>query len=105
MFITTDLSDGRKLNTFIEVQRPATQLDLKFQVRYEVSGPKTNVFLLCRYAKDKDISVALYLSMPHGSLFYVEGKLNVTIPSFIPMILDGKLQEKTTNKYDASIIV
>lgn len=101
-FLTTDTADGRRLNTFVELRRPATDLDMKLQFRYELSGPKTSVLLLARYAKDKDVIVDLYLTMPRGNLLFVEGKLNVTLPSFTPMVLEGKLHEKSTSNFDVS---
>jgi hypothetical protein len=42
------------------------------------------------------------LAIPRGSLLYVDAKLNVTLPSFNPMLLGVKLNEKNPNDYDVS---
>ena len=43
------------------------------------------------------------VTVPRGSLLYVDARLNVTIPSFThSMLLKFKLHQKTTNDYDVS---
>jgi hypothetical protein len=42
------------------------------------------------------------LTIPRGSLIYVDAKLNVTLPSFNPMLLELKLHEKNPNEYVVS---
>lgn len=42
------------------------------------------------------------LIVPRGSLMYVDAKLNVTLPSFNPMLLKLKIHEKNPKEYDVS---
>jgi hypothetical protein len=51
---------------------------------------------------DKEVIISVDLTIPRGSLIYVDAKLNVTLPSFNPMLLELKLHEKNPNEYDVS---
>lgn len=102
VFLNANKHDGRKLNTWISVTKKNKQLDWKIQFTFDQSGPSSNVLAIVRYAKDKTISVSLYVSMPSISHTHIESKLNVTIPSFSPMILEAKILEALTNEYDVS---
>lgn len=42
------------------------------------------------------------LIIPRGSLIYVDANLNVTLPSFNPMLLKLKIHEKNPKEYDVS---
>jgi hypothetical protein len=42
------------------------------------------------------------LIIPRGSLIYIDAKLNVTLPSFNPMLLNLKIHEKNPKEYDVS---
>lgn len=50
----------------------------------------------------KEVVISLDLTIPRGSLLYVDAKLNVTLPSFNPMLLGVKLHEKNPKDYDVS---
>lgn len=50
----------------------------------------------------KEVVISLDLTIPRGSLLYVEAKLNVTLPSFNPMLLGVKVHEKNPKDYDVS---
>ena len=50
----------------------------------------------------KEVVISLDLTIPRGSLLYVDAKLNVTLPSFNPMLLGVRLHEKKPNDYDVS---
>jgi hypothetical protein len=50
----------------------------------------------------KEVVISVDLAIPRGSLMYVDAKLNVTLPSFNPMLLAVKLHEKNPKDYDVS---
>jgi len=47
--------------------------------------------------------VAFDLAMPRSDLLIFDGKLNVTLPGFVPMILALQLNEKKEGEYDVSL--
>ena len=75
-------------------------MDLKLQFKHEVIGNDMNSLVLIKYAKNKDILVNMHLSVPQGILLYLEGKLNVTLPTFNSMVIDGTINEKENYQYD-----
>jgi hypothetical protein len=50
----------------------------------------------------KEVVISFDLTIPRGTLLYVDAKLNVTLPSFNPMLLGVTLHEKNPNDYDVS---
>ena len=53
----------------------------------------------------KEIVVTADVTIPRGTLLYVDARLNVTIPSFThSMLVELKLHEKTPKDYDVSKI-
>jgi hypothetical protein len=50
----------------------------------------------------KEVVISIDLSIPRGTLIYVDAKLNITLPSFNPMLLEVKIHEKNSKEYDVS---
>lgn len=107
----TNKNDGRKLNTYLEVKKLSIQLDWKLQFRFDQFGHSSNTLFLVKYAKDKTISVLLYLNTAPptpshiSTLTYIESRLNITIPSFNSLILEGRVYEMVPNEYDVCISI
>lgn len=91
--------NSTKFQAMASLTRPQSNLDLKGQLSCDVNGHDLNVNTLVRYAKNKEILLSMFWSHPRQALEYIEGRLNLTVPSFNPMILQGKLREKTDNNY------
>lgn len=77
-------------------------MDMGLKFAFDLSGPDTNAHLLIRYAKDKDVSVAVFWSHPRSNFERIVARLNVTIPSFKSMIVEVRLDEKQTADYRVS---
>lgn len=102
IFIYSIRNDEPKLNTYLEVKKTAINLDWKLQFRYEKVLHTSHILASIRYAKDKNIIIQLqYMSNP-STLLNTEGKLNVTVPYFSPLILEGKIVEKITREFEVS---
>ncbi|GLH12107.1 Apolipophorins, partial [Gryllus bimaculatus] len=95
--------DTTKINLAVRVTKPITDINLQFTVSYLSSGPETNVRSIIRYATGKDIHITLDLKIPRSALTFIEAKLNVTLPTFHPMVLDLQLHEKTPNEYNIDV--
>ncbi|XP_069692884.1 uncharacterized protein Apoltp isoform X2 [Periplaneta americana] len=52
---------------------------------------------------DKEVVITLDLTIPRGSLLFIDAKINITLPSFNPMLLELKLHEKSPNEYDIEV--
>lgn len=84
------------------LKRLSTDLDMGLHVMYESSGPDTNALVKVKYATEKEISVNVFWSHPRTALEHIEGRLNITIPAFKPMVIEGKLHENKTSVYVVS---
>lgn len=100
VFMVSDIEKGRRLNTYLEVKKPANKLDWKLQFRFDQIDSSIDTFVTVRYATGKAVTVSLFLNLPVTQLTNMEGRLNVTIPSFTPMCLEGKIRETIANDYD-----
>ncbi|KYB29704.1 hypothetical protein TcasGA2_TC031518 [Tribolium castaneum] len=99
-FSYKSLPDGtRTLNTILSVGKQSTGLNLKGKFNVVVKNPTVDVLLVIKYGNDKEVSVTMFWSHPRTTLEQMEGRINITIPSFTPMILQGKLQEKVASDY------
>ncbi|KAF4531743.1 hypothetical protein B566_EDAN015189 [Ephemera danica] len=97
--------EARKLLSSIEIAKPKDKIDFKFAFDYHLKGPETDASARLRYAQGKEIYTSLYLKTPHANLRVIEGKLNVTLPSSTPMIINGTLKETIFNEYDVELCV
>ncbi|XP_066998183.2 uncharacterized protein Apoltp [Anabrus simplex] len=95
--------ESNKVNFLIEVTKPISDIHLKFSLNYHAAGADITVRAIIRYTTGKDIFITLNLKLPRSSLMYVEAKLNVTLPSFHPMVIELQLHEKTPNEYNIDI--
>lgn len=50
----------------------------------------------------KEVTASLALSIPRTENLKFDGKLNVTLPGFVPMVIILKLDEKKSGEYDVS---
>ncbi|KAJ3640007.1 hypothetical protein Zmor_003331 [Zophobas morio] len=93
------LDSTRTFNTILSVSKQSTGLNLKGEFTVEVKNPNVDVLMVIKYGNDKEVSVAVFWSHPRTQLEHMEGRINITVPSFTPMILEGKLQEKVASQY------
>ncbi|XP_039297130.1 LOW QUALITY PROTEIN: uncharacterized protein LOC111054146 [Nilaparvata lugens] len=93
---------GYKTSTFVELRKPDVGLDLKLGYAHEQRlHTDSNHVIVVRYAQGKEITVALDLKMPPGSMFYFEGQLKINLPAaHHPFIVAALIHEKSRNEYD-----
>lgn len=84
------------------LKKPVTDLDMGLEMMYESSGPDTSGLVKVKYATEKEVSVSVFWSHPRTTLEHIEGRLNITIPTFKPMVIEGKLHENKTSVYIVS---
>lgn len=102
VFSVYKTNNGTKLSTFLAITKPSNQIDIKLHLLHAQIGAAIDSRVLVRYAEHKEIIVTLYLSRPYKPLFEIDMVLNVTLPSFTPMILEVGINEKKKNIYDVS---
>lgn len=91
-----------RITTSAVLKRPSTDLEMGLETMYEASGPDTNALIRVKYATEKEVSVSVFWSHPRTTLEHMEGRLNITIPTFKPMVIEGKLHENKTSVYIVS---
>lgn len=103
LFSYKSLPDStRTLNTILSVNKQSSGLNLKGEFTVQMKNPNVDVLLVIKYGEDKEVSVSVFWSHPRTTLEHMEGRINITVPSFTPMILEGKLQEKVASQYIVS---
>lgn len=95
---------GAKFSISVSAVKPISDIDLRGEASYNLDGPNTDLTFLVQYATDKNIAVTIFWSHPRGTFEHFEGRLNVTVPSFTPMTIEGKLHEKYAADYDVSFL-
>lgn len=71
---------------------------------YEVFSHNINVISELKYGNDKSISMASLWSRPKQTLEDIKFHVNVSVPSFTPMIIRVGILEKETKSFIVSII-
>lgn len=103
VFLTyRSLKNGTRFKASASLFREKTELDVKALLSYAQMGYGTDVTALVRTGRDKDVIISVYWYHPRQMLELYEGRLNVTIPTFKPMVLEGKLKEKNSGDYTVS---
>lgn len=101
--IDKSLDDGTRLiNTILLFSKPAKNIDVNADFKYHSKGPNTNLDLIVDYAKDKRFSSTVFWYHNKRPLLDFKLDLNVTVPTFHPMIANFKLHEKQASHYDVS---
>nr|XP_023014254.1 uncharacterized protein LOC111504019 [Leptinotarsa decemlineata] len=81
------------------LNRKSSNLDLKGEFIYETFRQNITTALLVKYGKNKEVSVTIFWSHPRTALEQIKTHVNVTIPSFTPMILKLEIVEKSRKDY------
>lgn len=84
----------------MSITKPAQDIDIKIGVNYYSIGPESKTRFLVRYASAKEITLAVNVIMPRGTLFAIEGKANLTIPNFNSMLISAKVTERARDEYE-----
>nr|XP_022900792.1 uncharacterized protein LOC111413892 [Onthophagus taurus] len=83
--------------------KEATNLDLGLNFTWTVThGCIYDGKLSTRYAEGKDIIIRTHWWNPKQPYKHLQGRLNITVPSYKPMILEGHLKEQE-NSYDIGL--
>ncbi|VEN60493.1 unnamed protein product, partial [Callosobruchus maculatus] len=81
------------------LNRKSTNLDLKGELVYEAFRHDVNAVAVVKYGGNKQVSVTVFWSHPRSALEQIKTHVNITIPSFTPMILKLDVNEKQPNDY------
>ncbi|KAL1492708.1 hypothetical protein ABEB36_010924 [Hypothenemus hampei] len=81
------------------VKRNSTNLDLKGKLLYETFNADINFEALVNYAKNKQTSLTVFWSHPRTTLEEIKAHVNLTIPSFTPVILKVEINEIHSKEY------
>ncbi|XP_046746375.1 uncharacterized protein LOC124411334 [Diprion similis] len=96
-------NEGAKITAFIAITKPIQNLDIKVGISHFSHGVKTITSGLIRYAPGKEIALLTTVKMPRGAMFDIEAHVNLTIPTFTPMLIDIDIKEKVRNEYDVKL--
>jgi hypothetical protein len=91
----------------IEVARPKSSTDLKFLVTYNTyikNGTDHNVFMLVRYATNKEMNLTGSVFIPRGQLFGFESKFSLAIPDMNNCSAAVTIKERIKKYYLVSFI-
>ncbi|XP_015122764.1 uncharacterized protein LOC107045138 [Diachasma alloeum] len=93
-------SEEAKINAYFALTKPIQNLDIKIGIQRFSVGPASKTYFLVRYAPGKEITLAINLITPRGSMYAVEAHVNMTIPNLESLIIDVKITEKARREYD-----
>ncbi|KAJ8968085.1 hypothetical protein NQ317_002630 [Molorchus minor] len=97
-------SDNKRTVTVIAgVSRKSTNLALKSEFIYETYRHDINLAAVVKYGNNKQVSMTFYWSYPRTTLEQIKAHVNITIPSFTPMVLKVDIEEKTPKDYIVDI--
>lgn len=85
------------------VGRKSTGLDLKGEFMYETVRHNINAVGIVKYGDNKEVSVTVFWSRPRSTLEQIRTHINITVPSFTPMILKLAIEEKEPKYYMVSL--
>lgn len=92
---------GSKVNSYLQIKKPANDIDIKLGFSHEVLSGASNTVAMVRYASSKEIKMSLDLKLPRGSMLYLEGKLRINLPTGSePMVVTLHIHEKQPKEYD-----
>ncbi|KAG5880871.1 hypothetical protein JTB14_004019 [Gonioctena quinquepunctata] len=93
-------SDSKRQFKVVSIlSKKASNLDLKGEFIYETFRHNITTAFLVKYGKNKEVSVTIFWSHPRTALEQIKTHVNVTIPSFTPMILKLDITEKAKKDY------
>ncbi|XP_018566495.1 uncharacterized protein LOC108907336 [Anoplophora glabripennis] len=84
----------RTLKLVTGLSRKSSNLALKGEFIYESFRHDVNIAALVKYGDNKEVAVTIFWSHPRLTLEQIKTHINITIPSFTPMILKLDVQEK-----------
>ncbi|XP_014226324.1 uncharacterized protein LOC106652091 isoform X2 [Trichogramma pretiosum] len=93
-------TDGANVSAHVAIRKPVQDIDIKVGVDYRSVGPESKTVFLVRYAPNKEITLAVDIVMPRGTLLVVDGRANLTVPNFNSMLLSAKINERARNEYE-----
>lgn len=86
----------------VEVARPRSTTDLKFQVTHDEAfrnGTEHNLLMLIRYSPKKEVVARGSVLIPRGSLFGIDAKFTLSIPDLNTCSVAVIIKEKLKKDY------
>ncbi|XP_060807756.1 uncharacterized protein LOC106135284 [Amyelois transitella] len=99
-FVQYEKMNGMKLDTQLLLKRPKL-VDMKLS--YEQLGSKYSALALLNFnPKSREIILSGYLFCPPGTQLYLDGQLNMTLPTLHPATIKAKVHEKQPSEYQVN---
>lgn len=105
--LAKNAEDSKKSRSMfsIEVTKPKTSTDLKFQIKYDEiykNGTEHNLVLLVRYATQKEIVATGSVLLPRGALLGIDATFALSIPDMNTCSAALKIKERVKKDYYVS---
>lgn len=94
--------ESSKYSAQISVFKPISRLDVGLQLLYEKMGFQHHGWIVVKYAPTKEIISDIDVSFISRPSLQADGKFNLTIPSFVPFVIEGSIAEKSQREYVVS---
>lgn len=89
----------RTFETGVRIQRPSSNLNISSKFNYQTIGSDINVLFFVKYGNNKEIAITGFWSHPRTTLEQIKAYLNVTVPSFVPMLVKIEVQEQMNDDW------
>ncbi|XP_060537065.1 uncharacterized protein LOC132708634 isoform X2 [Cylas formicarius] len=86
-----------------DIKRKSSNLDLKGMILYESINADVNVECVINYGNNKQISATVFWSHPRATLEEIRAHVNLTLPTFSPMLLSIEISEKMSRDYKLNL--
>ncbi|KAJ8914493.1 hypothetical protein NQ315_002765 [Exocentrus adspersus] len=93
----------RTLRLVAALNKESSDIHLKGEFTYEHFLYDINIAALVKYGDNKDVSVTMFWSHPRSTMEQIKTHINVTIPSFTPMIFNLDIEEKHPKYYQIDL--
>ncbi|XP_015599666.1 uncharacterized protein LOC107269849 [Cephus cinctus] len=93
-------NQGAKISAFIAITKPIKNVDIKVGISHSSIGSDSNTRALVRYAPGKEVILLLTESTSRSPMLSMEAYVNLTIPNFMPMLIDARIHEKARHAYE-----
>ncbi|CAG9816912.1 unnamed protein product [Phaedon cochleariae] len=93
------IDNKRLFKAVTSLSRQSSNLALKGEFIYETFRYDVNMAASVSYGKNKEISTTVYWSHPRSTLEQFHTHINITIPSFTPMVVKLDVEEKIPKEY------
>ncbi|KAL3290379.1 hypothetical protein HHI36_023721 [Cryptolaemus montrouzieri] len=100
LIIAKSVNSTKTIHTIVSLEKSSKNIDINADFKYESKAPNTNVGLVVDYGKNKQFSTSIFLHNNQKPLQDFKLQVNVSVPTFHPMLASFKLHEKQLSHYN-----